>query len=291
MPFTSSSLDSGYRALYNQLSSEHKKVIVHGRVRNNLRASIIACMPKSGSTWLTSLFNNLPSYQSVHMVPIYGAREQELESQAIERAFQLNPTDHLISQIHVKYNKNTRILLLLYCMRPIVLTRSIKDNLVSLVDHWRIFGPLPNFNLYIQPDYFSSDLSTCRHSSATPLEYAARLHTPWIINFFLSWSKFEISPFSTLPSQLHPIFVSYEALQKDTFSTFSSLLSQLGMSYSESQILSAIKNSDSGRTRKNKGIIGRGQYAFDNDPSATQALQDIVKLYSHEDLSLLGIST
>ena len=243
-------------------------------------------MPKSGSTWLTSLFSNLPLYKSVEMVPVFGAREQELESYSIELAFQANPTEHLISQNHVKYNKHTRKMLGMYCMRPIVLTRSIKDNLVSLVDHWRLFGPIPNFNLYISltilplmflhPPLFSISL-----------EYAVRLHTPWILNFYLSWANFESSPFSSLPPVLHPIFVSYESLQQDTFNTFRSILTKLGMSYSDEQVALAIEKASTSRTRKNKGIIGRGEDLFDKDPSVHQALKDILKLYSRGPL-LLG---
>ena len=289
MPYTDSVADKKYRILYNNFSSQFQNAIIYGRIKNNLRSSVIACMPKSGSTWLTSLFSNLPLYKSVEMVPVFGAREQELESYSIELAFQANPTEHLISQNHVKYNKHTRKMLGMYCMRPIVLTRSIKDNLVSLVDHWRLFGPIPNFNLYIQPHYFTADVSTSLHSSASPLEYAVRLHTPWILNFYLSWANFESSPFSSLPPVLHPIFVSYESLQQDTFNTFRSIITTLAMSYSDEQVALAIEKASTSRTRKNKGIIGRGEDLFDKDPSAHQALKDILKLYSHEDLSSLGV--
>lgn len=43
----------------------------------NIRV-LVACMPKSGSTYLSGAIEALPGFIRAHLVPGYGRREQEL---------------------------------------------------------------------------------------------------------------------------------------------------------------------------------------------------------------------
>ena len=65
-------------ALYEGLRPESfKKPIVKGRLSSGFQSYLLACMPKSGSTWFKSVFSCMPKCIAFRAVPAYGAREQE----------------------------------------------------------------------------------------------------------------------------------------------------------------------------------------------------------------------
>jgi Flp pilus assembly protein TadD len=82
---------------------------------------LVACMPKSGSTFLTDLIAKLPGMQRVHLVPEYGRREQEfdLEQLVIHRDI------GFVSQLHVRPSEFTLGLCRKFGIRPIFLYRNI----------------------------------------------------------------------------------------------------------------------------------------------------------------------
>src|SRR5689334_12918426 len=114
----------------------------------NSRAVLVACMPKSGSTFLSAALANLPGFRREHVVPSYGRREQELSEAEIVRAFGATQTlrrafDHgvmssphrpkaWVAQHHVKHNHETQTLLDRYGIVPVCLVRNIYDIVVSL---------------------------------------------------------------------------------------------------------------------------------------------------------------
>ena len=148
------------------INNRLKKLITVKRTSTGNQSFLLACMPKSGSTWVQAVFSRLPRSISLQLVPNYGAREQEIDSKfVINYRLWKYRKFNTISQHHVKYNINTRNALLRHGIRPIVLTRDIRDNLVSLVDHWRIYryeigGADQSFSYYIEPDYFNKDMSS-----------------------------------------------------------------------------------------------------------------------------------
>lgn len=135
--------------IFQQLPANLQKPIVGGRLSKGYQAFLLACMPKSGSTWLCNILAELPDFRITHMVPHYGAREQEVCGDTIDKNLQNICSFHVISQHHVKYNVNTRHCCIQYCIKPVVLLRGIADNLVSLVDHWRNEEASPGYSSYV----------------------------------------------------------------------------------------------------------------------------------------------
>ena len=275
--------------LYERMPVEYRKPIVAGRLNSRKQSYLLACMPKSGSSWFRSIFSLLPSCTSSSMIHSYGGREQELDTNATEEMMQYNSGLNTISQHHVKYNYNTYHCLTQFCIRPIVMTRDIRDNLVSLVDHWKNYGCVPSYSYYLERDYFNSDFSSSISSSASPLEYATILHAPWVINFYLSWSKCHKNPDVRLDECITPIFVKYENMVANAEKCISRCLAEGGLACDPQEISDAISQASKKNTLLNKGITGRGLKAFEYDNGANMALESILRLYSHEDLREIGV--
>ena len=275
---------------YKTVPVNRQNSITRGRLLSGSQSHLLACLPKSGSTWFLSIFRGLPGCAYASFTPSYGAREQEIESSAISLGLQEASGFHTLSQHHVKYNENTRSCLLEYCVRPIVLTRDIMDNLVSLVDHWKI-DPTPMSSAYIEKQYFNEDMTLSINNEISPLEYATILHGPWILNFYLSWRKYSTSVAGGLPPCLQPIFVNYSDLCRNTFEFYFHLLNQMGFEVEEDELMKAIARAGLDNTRKNIGKPGRGRAHFSCDEGAATALERLLRLYRHEDLSGLGVGS
>lgn len=264
------------------------KIFTFKKSGNGSKSFLLACMQKSGSSWISTTFDKMPRCIKVHFVPTYGGREQEIDAWTINFNLFRFRRFNTIAQHHVKYNRNTRNCLIRHGIRPIVLTRNIKDNLVSVVDHWRKEDSNPSPFLYIERNYFNDEFTLSSSSSCTPLEYATILHAPWILNFYMSWKKNNSNPYGKLPNHLSPIFITYEDFIDNPYESFSSLFRKMNLDFTDQELLNAI-NDKSRKERKNVGIKGRGEEAFSKDKKANDALNRILDLYRHEDLSGLGI--
>ena len=111
---------------------------------------LLACMPKSGSTYLAKIFGALPGCRRARLVSVFERREQEIDfhifaaqeeltrkkmAQSAERANR-NPRGY-IAQHHVTFNANTAMFIRDYRLIPVVLVRNIYDVVISLRDHVR----------------------------------------------------------------------------------------------------------------------------------------------------------
>src|SRR5579862_7683714 len=99
---------------------------------------LVACMPKSGSTFLCDIIAGLPGFRQVDLSPAYGRRQQELDEACLKR---VNRFDY-VSHNHVQYSDWTGALCRAYGVTPIVLVRDLFDVTVSLRDHIRNEGPV-----------------------------------------------------------------------------------------------------------------------------------------------------
>jgi len=263
-----------------------KNLIIYRRGETGRQSFLLACMDKSGSSWISRGFDKMPNCKQVSFVPAHGAREQEIDTWSINYMLFKFSNLNTIAQTHVKYNVNTRNCLIRHGIRPIVLTRNIKDQLVSLVDHWRKESSDPMYSAYIERSYFNEEFTESSVSSSSPLEYAVILHAPWLLNFYLSWKKYDSNPAGKLPDHLKPIYITYEDFVDNPYESFSSLFRKLNLSFNDNELQSLISDlGSSKKTRKNVGIKGRGEMEFSKDEKATHALNRLLNLYQHEDLS------
>jgi hypothetical protein len=197
---------------------------------------LLACMPKSGSTFLSDVVGELPDFLRVALLPSFERREQELDEGRIQH-FRY---ENYIAQHHVRHSDWTEKMCRDYGLKPVVLVRSLLDAVVSLRDHIR------------------------RESAAMPMLYAemhhgkldddaledmiVRLAVPWYVNFYMSWRN--------VPGIL---MISYEELIADPERLTREVLSFAGADVSNREIAKAVNRVRvRGASRFNIGVVGRG---------------------------------
>jgi hypothetical protein len=237
------------------------------------RQVLLACFPKSGSTFISGKIAALPGFCQTSFIPGGDRREQEIASQSLRESLTGCLLHHQVAQHHTRCSSKTLHLIDLYDLRVVVLVRSLQDCLVSIVDHWKRES-------CIAPHAFWTDqlLDDVEASGISRLEAATITVAPWYINFYLSW--LEGTRHARGPK---PIWLTYESFFAHPRREFATLLDRLDLHYGDDDIERAWK----ARTpdRFNVGAVGRGTAAFDADPGAARALQRLVRLYPKVDLS------
>jgi tetratricopeptide (TPR) repeat protein len=216
-----------------------------GRERRRI---LVACMPKSGSTFLADVLAKLPGMQRAHLVPAYGRREQELDLEQLAS----HQGSSYVCQLHLRPSALTLELLDAFAIRPLVLYRNIWDVMASLRDHMH---------------HHSLDWSMARVDPAfrsweegRQYEFLARAMMPWFIDFYVSWAQ--------IPGILA---VSYEALMADPVAMVARVADWAGMPASQSDIAQALAATGRSATF-NKGGSGRGKSVPESARAHVRAL-------------------
>ncbi len=222
---------------------------------------LLACQPKTASTFLTTTLGGLPGGRVVRLMPRYDRREQELcEIRLRKHQFRkcgLRTTRHLISAAHVRNSASTQRLIDIFNMKTVVLTRDLFDSVVSIRDHIRresTVWPMAWFDE--------------RHSVMDDEALAcaiAHLMVPWYLNFYYSWK--------TAPSVLH---VDYDDIALDPLQTIERIAAYCGVAATKADITAAMGSARTAGSRYNKGKTGRGDYLPN---SARRAIRRIVETY------------
>jgi len=198
---------------------------------------LLACMPKSGSTFLSDVISALPEFKRAKFVrlPTAGA-EEELDEDCIRLAGR----GHCIAQQHVVYNGWTAKMCKDYRLKPVVLVRSLPDAIVSRRDHIRHeggFGP-----------YFSADPFGATRDDAELEAMIARFVAPWYVNFYMSWR-----------SAPDALMISYEETIADPARIVRRIVDFAGATVDDRAIAAAVAAvRDRRASRFNVGVVGRG---------------------------------
>lgn len=221
---------------------------------------LVACQPKSASTFTTHVLSGLPGCRDVRLVPGYDRREQELSEARIKR-YRFRTSRFLISQAHVRKSGPTDLLLARYGFRVVVLVRDPFDTVASLRDHIRNESGRFPFAYFSEAHAKMSD---------TELELAiARLVMPWVLNFRLSWA-----------GQADALCVSYEEIAADPIAAMTKIASFAGIPASSADIEALCRDGRSTKSRFNVGTVGRGQSI---SADARRAINDLARTYPKSD--------
>lgn len=216
---------------------------------------LVACFPKSGSTFLSAIVANLPGMRRARIVPGFDRREQEIDPAIIvqERALTqrlgdlareglaglTTPPLGFVAQHHVKFSAVTQDVAAAEDLRVVVQTRNLFDALVSLDDHLcKGPGILPM--AWVPEDFSTWD-------RPRRFDFLVACVAPWYIGFYVSWA-----------GRSDALRCDYSALRADPAAEVARLMGALGSPISDATAQTAVKAATQGKTRLNVGIDGRG---------------------------------
>ena len=215
---------------------------------------LIACMPKSGSTFLSDVISHCPGFRRAILTPSAGRREQEIEEQLLRKLDRVS----YVAQHHVRNSDWTAEMCRSYRVTPIVLVRSLQDVVVSLRDHMRLESA-------VFPQFFADARHAALDDDALE-QMIARLALPWYLNFYMSWRG---APGAKM--------IAYEDLTASPIEVVRDILGFAGATVPAEEVEEAIaKVSARDSSRLNVGVSSRGAHLR---PKTMQTILELIELY------------
>jgi len=224
---------------------------------------LIACFPKSGSTYLRTLISNIHNIETISLTTGADRREQEL---SIERLVVFHKKNY-VAQHHIRYSLVTEKLMKEFNITPIFLVRNIYDTIESLYDHLHKEG-IETPMAFIPPDMLNWDKDKAR-------KFIVDMIIPWYFNFYVSWTLCQ-----------KKCIITYEQLIENPSQILEKILKFSDISYSDSDIENAIQRATKQYTRQNVGKKGRGE---DLPEELKEKIRSLTNYYPGTDFSLIGI--
>ncbi len=200
---------------------------------------LLACMPKSGSTWLTSLLESHLNLPATRCYLEADRNEQELDPLVL---FQSLGKPMLFGQQHLRASTTALRLCRAFSIKVVVLTRSIDDAVVSFFDHLHQESPVASM-FYMEREWFQ------QLDREQALDFLIDHAVPWYLNFIMGWARARESN----PDRILPI--RYEDLIRKPESTLEMIFRFYGAATEMDVIKIEVKNG----LRFNQGRVGRGK--------------------------------
>lgn len=220
---------------------------------------LVACLPKSGSTFLSSVLSRLPKFEKVNLTFGFDRREQELCLLSCAGYHAVN----YVAQHHVRYSEPTLSILRSFHIFPVILTRNVYDCVVSLRDHM-LQNTEPAPLSYVPADFSNWD-------DQRQYDFVIDLALPWYANFLACWSDYR-GP---------GVRISYEDLTRNPHESVTKIAQAAGVETTWSAIDEAISGLSPEASRFNVGRMGRGAEHLSEEQIFR--IQRLFSAYSHID--------
>jgi hypothetical protein len=236
---------------------------LNGSAKINKTHILLACMPKSGSTYLSSIIASFDGFEKVSLVPGYDRREQELDTAYLVYANRVN----YIAHHHVKYSLALGDQIAKFGITPVVLVRDIFDTCISLRDHFRIESTRTSLG-YVPDDVVTWDDSDLEL-------FIAHVIVPWYFSFYISWMNYG-----------HKELITYNDLVDSPIASVKRVVQCAGVRVSEREVANALEKAEGTDTRRNVAVRGRGEQIA---ASARKQIIRIASFYQNIDFTPIGI--
>jgi hypothetical protein len=230
----------------------------------------VACMPRTGSTFLTEALCELTGFRRVELSDAYAENEQELDLPRLLDAYSYGS----VTQQHVCANARTVGLMQEFGIRPVVLVRNVFDVVVS-IRHFLLTEGCGKW-----PTFFTTDERFRRLDEAAQYEQIVELGLPWYFDFFVSWAD----------ASLETLRLTYEEAAADWPATLRGIARFYGVEASEPAIAAALERATARapELRLNKGVPGRGATLL--DPALRERIESYARFYPDVDFTPMGLS-
>jgi len=212
---------------------------------------VIACMPKSASTFIATALSELPGFKRYRLIPDWGVREQQLSSTRLSR---YNRRQY-VAQHHLRNSYWTQQLIKQYRLTPVVLVRDFADCVVSLKDHNLRWPEIVRFFDKSQREMPTEDFE----------EAIVRLALPWYFDFYVGWRN----------AGNVPIY-DFDDYTTDPIKIMREIIAQTNINYDDETLKQALSKTAEKFTRFNVGKSGRGRNL---SKGAKDALMRTMELY------------
>ncbi len=230
---------------------------------------LIACMPKSGSTFLLATLRALTGWAEAHFAYAYLQNEQELYLPNVLQAAR----DNTVTKLHCRATGPNMQILQAFAIRPIVLVRSFPDIVLSLCDFYDQ-GAIVN-------TFYGDVWPTLDEQGKYDLIIDHVM--PWYAGFYASWER------AQRLGRLNCLFVIYREMVADKPAMVARIADFLGLRKTAEECAAAVRAVDGNAagTRFNRGIIGRGARTLSAEQMAR--LRRLVTVYGKIDLEPIGM--
>jgi hypothetical protein len=233
------------------------------------RHVFIACVPKSGSTFLKNVLSDLTGFKELFAVHAAGQNEHDIYIPCVEDL----AAENTVTQQHVRASEANIQALQAFQIRPVVLVRNVFDVVVSQLDFYRNGA---YFNSYFRGNFAELD-------TGPQIDLLIDSTVPWFFQFVASWQLAEKE--GRLPVR----WVTYEEMVNAKVETVSNILQYYDLGASRESIQRSIKRceADSKRNRFNVGRSGRGKITLTAEQK-TRIIR-VATHFSNTDLSIVGL--
>lgn len=232
---------------------------------------VVACMPKSGSTYISQLLMEAGRLPKVGLADWGDFGEQFLSKRLLKQKIGSQPGS--VCHIHLRGTPNTQQLLTQYDLKPIIIVRNIFDIVPSIADHWHREKTI-GFGSYVPQDFKEMDREALH-------DFIIVNCLPWYFAFLMSWHE--------ASEKIATHWISYEDFFADQASQLKAMLDFTGIAYSDDSIQQSIEARKTKWSRLNKGVAGRGESLL--LPRQKQLVREIANTWAkdHSRYALIGL--
>lgn len=231
---------------------------------------LVACMQKSGSTFLTNMVAELSGYRKYPLVYKYQQNEQDVYLPRLIDAYWFGT----VTQQHVRATAPNLELLELYGIQPTILVRNIFDIVVSMRDHlYR--ESLKNPIFYLNEEFYTYD-------KATQFDLIITMGLPWYFSFFASWWD------ACSRGGIEGLWLTYEDVIADKVAALRKIMDFYEIPKTDAELKTAVENTTRrSDNRVNKGVSGRGSAELTE--AQKEQIGALTRFYPWVDFSRIGI--
>ena len=230
---------------------------------------LVACVPKSGSTFISNVRSAAMGAEKQHWCARYGLNEQDLNLARMVATMH-HPG---VAQHHLRATEGNVDLARLFGLRIVVLTRNLFDVIPSALDHAR------NESLVWPGVHLPADFRD--GSEEAQVDLLIDHMVPWYVQFHVSWQQAFHS------ANLPIVWATYEDLVEDETVFLTELLTVLGLPEAAARVPDALTAVRGGTNRLNVGRTGRGLDLLSAEQQ--RRIAQIVGRYPSVDFSHLGL--
>lgn len=247
------------------ISTYHR--ILKSRASGKEKHILIACLPKSGSTFIANTICNITGYNFVQFQPTRATNDHNIDPTVLFYNLSFNT----VSQLHLKPNVLNKRLILDNGIKVIYLYRGILESLKSFNNHiinendqWFMFTPVKEYINWSKKKQF---------------DFLIDMVLPWYINFITSW-KNELNS-----NDIDIMEVDYDDFKSNNFYTIKNILKFYDLNYSDEII-----NHGLDLSYKNKNQLrfneGRKIDEYDFTDRQINKIENILDYYSEYPIKL-----